>query len=157
MPATLRRQAVGASAPSQRLRQSFAAVRVSFTWLGVRKSLSADQKQQAAESFGAESAYLTAAKKLIDTSHEAFQQVTAVRNRIVSFWKGLSLPYPEQGIRLVKQEDVERFDRQMNVFKDELTQAVRNLDDHYHTLKSAAQQRLGSLYNVADYPPSLRT
>ena len=157
MPATLRRQAPGASAPSQRLRQSFAAVRVSFTWLGVRKSLSADQKAQAAESFGAEGQYLTAAKKLIDTSHEAFQQVTAVRNRITSYWKGLSLPYPEQGIRLVRQEDVERFDRQMNLFKDELTQGVRNLNDHYHALKEAAQQRLGSLYNPSDYPPSLRT
>src|SRR3954463_8390682 len=105
MPATLRRTTDGTptplSTPAERLRQSFAAVRVSFTWLGVRKSLSADQKAQAAESFGAEGQYLTAAKKLIDTSHEAFQQVTAVRNRIVCFWKGMSLPYPEQGIRLV--------------------------------------------------------
>src|SRR4051794_33572337 len=52
---------------SQRLRSNFAAVRVSFTWLGVRKTLSTEQKAQAAESFGAEGQYLSAAKKLLDT------------------------------------------------------------------------------------------
>jgi hypothetical protein len=159
MPATLRRASSGTnkvSLPSQRLRQSFAAVRVSFTWLGVRERLAADQKAQAAESCGAEGQYLSAAKKLLDTSHEAFQQVTASKTKIVSYWKGLSLPYPESGVRLIKQDDVQRFDRQMNIYKDELTVGVQNLDEHYFTLKSAAQQRLGSLFNAADYPPSLR-
>ena len=75
MSAIARRAASGT--PSQNLRMNFAAVRVSFTWLGVRKSLNTEQKAQAAESFGAEGQYLSAAKKLLDTSHEAFQQVTA--------------------------------------------------------------------------------
>lgn len=155
MPATIRR-ATSSGSPSQRLRMSFAAVRVSFTWLGVRKSLSADQKAQAAESFGAESQFLSATKKLLDTSHEAFQQVTAVKNRITSYWKGMSLPYPESAVRLIRQEDVQRFDDQMNVFRDQLQQAVHNLDRHFNTLKAAAQHRLGTLYNPADYPPTLR-
>ena len=43
------------ASPSQRLRQDAAAVRVSFTWFGVRKTLTHEQKSQAAESFGAES------------------------------------------------------------------------------------------------------
>ena len=34
--------------------------------------------------------------------------------------------------------------------------AVAQLDEHYGELKSAARQRLGNLYNSADYPPSLR-
>src|SRR5688572_190928 len=52
---------------SQRLRTNFAAARVSFTWFGVRKGLSAEQKTQAAESFGAEGQFISAAKKLLDT------------------------------------------------------------------------------------------
>lgn len=156
MPTTMRRASSVTPSPSQRLRQSFATVRVSFTWFGVRKSLSADQKAQAAESFGAEGNFLTAAKKLLDTSHDAFQQVTAIRTKILSYWKGLSLPYPESGIRLVKQEDIEQFDRNMTRYKAELAEAVQNLDQHYHALRSAAQQRLGRLYNPADYPPTLR-
>src|SRR5438067_13238379 len=84
--------------PAQQLQTRFAAARVSFTWLGMRKSLSADQKAQAAESFGAEGQYLSAAKKLLDTRHEAFKAVSSVKSRVVSYWKLMSLPYPEPGL-----------------------------------------------------------
>ena len=40
--------------PAQRLRRSTAAVRVSLKWLGVRKTLTPEQKSQAAEPFHAE-------------------------------------------------------------------------------------------------------
>ena len=62
--------------PSQRLRTTFAAARGSFTWFGVRMSLISVQKGQAAESFGAEGQFLSAAKKLLDTRDEKFQAVT---------------------------------------------------------------------------------
>lgn len=161
MPTTLRRGGAGtpaaaAPAPAQRLRSEFAAVRVSFTWLGVRKSLTSDQRAQAAESFGAEGQYLTAAKKLLDTRHEAFQQVTAVRSRITGFWRGLSLPYPEPGVRLVRRDEVPRFDHGMSVYRDELRDAVANLDGYFAAMKAAAQERLGRLYDPGDYPASLR-
>lgn len=140
----------------QRLRQNFAAARVSFTWLGVRKSLNTEQKAQAAEQFGAEGQYLSAAKKLIDTKHDAFQQVTAVRGQIISFWKALSLPYPEPAVRLIRLDEVERFNQGMTEFRRELSVAVANLDREFESLKAAARDRLGSLYNPADYPHSLR-
>lgn len=63
--------------PAQRLRTTTAAVRVSFTWLGVRKTLTAEQKAEAAEPFGAIAHFLSAGKKLIDTAHPAFKAVTA--------------------------------------------------------------------------------
>ena len=72
-----------------------AAVRVSLSWLGTRKTLTADQKEIAADAFGAEGKFLSAGKKLLDTKHPAFRTVTGVRGRIVSYWKGMSLPYPE--------------------------------------------------------------
>lgn len=144
------------NAAAQRLRNNFAAVRLSFTWLGVRKTLSADQKAQAAESFGAEGQYLSAAKKLLDTRHEAFQAVSSVRSQTISFWKGMSLPYPDPGVRLIRQEDVERFDAQMKRFREELLEAVVKLDGDFEQLKTTARQRLGRLYNPADYPASLR-
>jgi hypothetical protein len=40
-------------------------------------------------------------------------------------------------------------------FKAELDDAVRTLDQHFEELKRAAAQRLGSLFNGADYPASL--
>jgi len=144
------------TAPSQRLRTTMAAVRVSLSWLGTRKTLTADQKAVAADAFGAEGAFLSAGKKLLETKHPAFKAVTAIKGRIISYWKSMSLPYPEPGIRLIRQDKIEGFDAQMNEFKDDLDEAVVQLDEHYAELKSAARDRLGSLYNPADYPESLR-
>jgi hypothetical protein len=143
------------TSPAHRLRTTMAGVRVSISWLGVRKSLNRDQKSQAAGVFGAEGDYVSAAKKLLDTGHPAFKAVTAVRHRIISLFKGMSLPYPEPGIRLIRQDDIAVFNVQMQTLKAELHEAVERLDLHYAELRSAARQRLGSLYNDDDYPESL--
>src|SRR6476646_9165107 len=102
-----------AATPSARLRFTMAAVRLSFVWLGCRKTLSQEQKAEAADTFGAEGDYVSAAKKLLDTKHPAFKAVTAVRGRILAYWKGNSLPYPEPGIRLIRQDDIGAFNMQM--------------------------------------------
>lgn len=141
---------------ANRLRTTMAAVRVMFTWLGARKTLTQEQKSQAADTFGAERAYLSAGKKLLDTSHPAFKAVTAVRHRVIAYWKGVSLPYPESGIRLIRQDDISAFTVQMTSHKVELDEAVIQLDERYDELKSAARRRLGSLYNATDYPATLR-
>ena len=144
------------AASAQRLRRTTAAVRVSLRWLGVRKTLTPEQKSRAAESFGAESEYLSARKKLLDTRHAAYKEVVAVRGRILAYWKGVTLPFPEPGIRLLRHDHIEAFHQKMLDFRNELHGAVTNLDDRYEEIQSAAKQRLGRLYNPADYPPSLQ-
>jgi hypothetical protein len=141
---------------SQRLRTTMAAVRVMFTWLGIRKTLSPDQKSQAADTFGAERTYLSAGKKLLDTAHPAFKAVTSVRSQIIAYWRSQSLPYPEPGIRLIRQDAISAFMMQLTTLKQDLHEAVTQLDARYDELKSAARIRLGSLYNPTDYPASLR-
>lgn len=145
-----------ASTSAQRLRGSTAAVRVSLRWLGVRKTLTPEQKTQAAETFDAESDFLSARKKLLDTSHPAYKEVTTVRGRVIAYWKALTLPYPEPGVRLIKQSQIEAFDEAMQSLRTELDQAVAKLDERYGELRAAARQRLGSLYDPDDYPPSLK-
>ena len=150
-----RPSSLSTTTPAQRLRTTMAAVRLSFTWFGVQKSLTAAQKAQAAETFDAEGQFLSATKKLIDTRHVAYRAVTAVRGKIESFWKSQSLPFPEAGVRLIKQDQVEAFARQVDDYKVELDDAVAELDRHFGDLKRAARDRLGSLFNEADYPDSL--
>ena len=140
---------------AQRLRTTMAAVRLSIAWLGVRKTLSPEQRSRAADTFGAEGDYLSVGKKLLDTKHPAFQAVTGVKTKAISLWKGMTLPYPDSGIRLIRQQDIETFDAQMQVIKAELEEAVSTLDEHYAELKSAARERLGSLYCESDYAESL--
>ena len=141
--------------PSDRLRTTMAAARLSFTWLGVRKTLTAAQKNQAADSFGAEGKFLSAGKKMLDTSHQAFKAVTAIRGRAVAYWKGVSLPFPEPGIRLIRQDVIAEFDQQVAEFREELNDAVGELDRHYDELRSVAGERLGDLFDISDYPTSL--
>ena len=141
--------------PSQWLRETAAAVRVSFMWMGVRKTLTQEQKNQAAESFGAEGDFLSARKKLLDTKHTAYKAVTAVRGKVIAFWKSLTLPFPEPGVRLIRQHEVERFNQRMTDFRTELEDAVHTLNQHFEELKTAACRRLGDLFDANDYPRSL--
>ena len=147
--------AQSANSTAQHLRTTMAAVRVSLQWLGVRKTLTPEQRNQAADTFGATGDFFSAGKKLLDTQHPSFKAVTAVKNKAVGFWKSLTLPFPEGGIRLIRQDRVEEFDTQMQEFQAELTEAVTTLDRHYAELKSAARDRLGTLFNESDYPASL--
>jgi hypothetical protein len=159
-PATRRGQAATeasaeTSRAAERLRTTTAAMRLSFTWFGTRKTLSPQQKARAAESFGAEGDYLSAGKKLFDVRHPKFRAVTQVRGRCVQFWKSMSLPFPEPGVRLIKRDDIGEVDARMTRFKSDLEEAVAELDRHYGELKAAARERLGDLYSASDYPASL--
>ena len=72
---------------ADRLRQTMLAIRLSFTWFGVRRTLPVAQRTKAAESFGASHSFLSAGKKLLDTREPAFRAVTAIRNSAVKFLK----------------------------------------------------------------------
>src|ERR1700731_463060 len=92
--------------PAQRLRRTAAAVRVSLHWWGTHKSLTTQQKEEVGIAYDADARFLTAGKKIIDVRHEAFRRLTSLRTRLVSYWRGLSLPYTEPGIRLIRQSDI---------------------------------------------------
>ena len=113
------------------------------------------QKNQAADSFGAEGKFLSAGKKLLDTTHPAYKAVTTIRGRTIAYWKGVSLPFPEPGIRLIQQHSIHEFDAHIAGFRDELDDAVLELDRHYDELRMAARERLGELFDSSDYPASL--
>lgn len=152
-------QDFGSNTPSQtaadRIRHNFAACRIKFRWLGTSKTLSADQKSQAAESFGAEGDSISAGKKLIDTKYESYKALTSIKSKINSFWKSNSLPYPEPGIRLIKQDRIDEFNAMLEDYREQLGAGVRILDDHFMEIKEAARIRLGDLFDASDYPSSL--
>ena len=130
--------AANTAAAAERLQREFAAVRVSFTWFGVRKTLTTEQRAEAAEHFGADGPFLSAAKKLLDTKDPAYRAVTSVRGQILAYWRGLTLPYPDPGVRLIRQDAVGAFDGRMAELRDELDGAV---DGARPTLRAA--QALG--------------
>lgn len=159
MPRVLNRPAAArpSRTPAEQLRATMAALRVSFMWFGIRKTLTPEQRSQAAESFGAEGQFLSAGKKLLDSKHPAFRAVNAVKHEVVTYWRGVSLPFPEPGIRLIRQQDVSAVQVQLTTLKAELTEAVEQLEQQFDAMKATARERLGSLFNPTDYPDSLRS
>jgi hypothetical protein len=143
-------------APAQRLRRTAAAVRVHFNWWGVHRTLTAQQKEEVGDACGADARLLSAGKKIIDVRHPAIRRLTSIRSRVVHYWRGLTLSYVEAGVRLIRQADIQRFVHNMDGFRDELVGAETDVDAAYDALKADARERLGRLYNPADYPPVVR-
>jgi hypothetical protein len=145
-----------AASPAQRLRRIAAAVRVHFTWWGTHRTLTSQQKEEVGAAYSADARLLTAGKKLVDTKHEAIRKLTSLRSRVASYWRGLTLPYTEPGVRLIRQSDIEAFVHKMEGHRDELVQAEAELNMVYEQVKADARRRLGRLYNVNDYPLEIR-
>ena len=78
-----------------------------------------------------------------------------MKSRITSYWKGVSLPFPEPGVRLIRQSQIDAFNNQMIDFQQDLAEAAGQLNDHYYELRANAREQLGSLFNEDDYPASL--
>jgi hypothetical protein len=67
--------------------------------------------------YTADACFLTAGKKLVDVRHEAFRKLTSLRTRVVNYWRGLTLPYVEAGVRLIRQSDIEAFVHTLEGFR----------------------------------------
>ena len=142
--------------PEQRLRITTAGCRVRFTWFGVEKSLTPEQRARVAERFDAAPRSLAATKKLLDTRHPAFRALTAVRGQIDAYWRSMTLPFPEPCIRLIPVDRVDEFNRRMAAYSAELRDAAAGLEQAFDDLKADAARRLGSLFEPSDYPANLR-
>lgn len=140
---------------AREMRQNMGAVKLSFSWMGTQRKLSDAQTKQAADTFDAATELVKASKRLIDTKHPAYRAATAIKSQAQAFWRGITLPYPQEGIRLIRQQDVEAFETKMREFKDQLAAASANLQLEYESIKTAAREKLGQLYNPNDYPATL--
>ncbi len=145
-----------ADAPAQRLRRIAAAVRVMLHWWGVHRSLTQQQKEEVGLTYAADARLVTAGKKLLDTRHEAFRRLTSIKTRLINYWRGITLPYTEPGMRLIRQPDIEPFVHTMTGFRDELAEAESELGAAYEEIKADARHRLGRLFDPSDYPTEVR-
>jgi hypothetical protein len=123
---------------------------------GIHRTLTAQQKEEVGATWSADARLLTAGKKLIDTKHEAVRKLTSLRSRVASFWRGLTLPYTEPGVRLIRPSDIEAFVQKREGLRDELVQAEAELNAVYEQVKADARRRLARLYNVPAYMKTTR-
>lgn len=140
---------------ANRLRTTMAAVKLAFTWLGVRKTLAPEQRTTAARAFHADRELLSASKLILDTRNPAYRAVAAVRSEASSYWRTVTLPFPEAGIRLLPQNSLSLFANTMAGYREKLQEAAQELSAQYDVMKTEAQRRLGTLFNPSDYPTTL--
>jgi hypothetical protein len=136
---------------AQRLRQQTVACRLRLEKLGTRKALSAEQRKEAAQPFGADHKSLSASKKLLDTRDPAFRAVKAVLARAKTHWKTMTTPFPEPGIRLIRKNAVDTFNIFMKQCAADLNEAVAVLQERYPELRERAAVALGDLFDDSDY------
>jgi hypothetical protein len=134
------------------LRKQTLACRLRREKLGTRKALTRDQIRTAAGEFDADAKFLSASKRILDTKDPSYKAVTAIIRRAVSFWKSLTTPYPEPGVRLIRKDRVELFGQKLTELSAELNAAVDALQERYADLRELARQKLGDLFNDDDYP-----
>lgn len=137
------------------LASDWAGIRLSFSRMGTRKTLSKGQRQTAADPFNAEADSLSASKKLIDTKDGAVKKVTAVLGKARETWQAATLPYPEAGVRMIRRDRIDDLTATLAECREELTAAVDELEERYAILREDARQRLGDLFDPSDYPPHL--
>ncbi len=70
---------------AQRLRTTMAAVRLSFTWLGARRTFAPEQRSTADRTFHADRELLSASKLILDN-----RAVAAVSSEASSYWRAVS-------------------------------------------------------------------
>lgn len=138
-----------------KLRAETTAIKFSHTKFGVRRSLTPDQLNAAALTFGAKAQYLSAAKRLLDTRHEAFRACTEIIAQARAFWVSMTVPYPEPGIRLIRRDRLSTLQQRMDDFQVELEAGRKKLREYYGELRRMAKDRLGDLFNADDYPADI--
>ena len=55
----------------------------------------------------------------------------------------MSLPFPEPGVRLISRDKIDEFVSLMEEYRDELAEAVANLDRHYGELEAGRRRAAG--------------
>jgi hypothetical protein len=137
---------------AEHLACDWGACRVSFTWMGTRKALTKEQKETTAECFGANPKWLSGSKKLWNTANKAYRAVTDVKKQIREYWEGNTLPYVEDGVRLIRQDRIDQFNDTMREFRRNLGIAVIYLDQTMDELIREARGLLGDTFDRANYP-----
>lgn len=137
--------------PAERLRRTCTACKLTQHRWGTSKSFSSNQKERVAEFLGATKKRLSAGKRLINTKNAHYTKVVAVLAKVKAEWTDRTLPYVEDGVRLMRNQDIQLFQDYVQNCQAELNDAVNELREHWKEVVDEAREELGQLFNPKDY------
>jgi hypothetical protein len=130
-------------------------VRLQFSKFGVRRALGAEQVARAARVFQADQKLMSAGKQILNSKDPVWLAVTGPIGKARLFWRTMTVPYPVKGIRLLRRDMIPTFDQTLESFARDLAAAKKELEAAYVSLRLEAQNRLGQLFDQADYPETV--
>lgn len=128
---------------------------LSVHWWGISKQAGVEILSSVADTFGANRKFLKIEKKLINIKNIYYKNLCETKGAIIQYWKQITLPYVENGVRLIKKDLVDTFEKRMETLKLDLQDRVLDLSNNYEQLKQESQTALQGLFNPGDYPESL--
>jgi hypothetical protein len=138
------------------LRREGIAVRLKIGRFGFSRAFDVEQRERAAEEFGASPEVVSARKTILDRRSDAVRAISAVLADAQNYWRSMTIQWPEPGVRIMRREKVSEFNTRMDQFLDELQNAVVAADAVYQSeLLPAAREKLGELFDASDYPTTL--
>ena len=120
---------------------------------GQTLNVSAQAKQEMAETQDASEKSLVAKKLLVEKSKQPKQMKEVLRqlSQIRQLWMLWTMPSTEDGVRIIRLDKAQDFQTEMEKRADKLRTALDELTAIREEIKSQAQQDLQKLYNPADY------
>lgn len=89
-------------------------------------------------------------KKLLPKAHE-LEAISSVSSRVRKFFTSQTLPWFNDGTRILSGENYMDFTKEIKQFKNEFNDCVVSFERAYPQLQKQAQVKLGKLYNKEEY------
>ena len=103
----------------------------------------------------AEEDSITAGKMIYDTRLPAIRAINSKRGEIKEWWEEETLPYAQDGVRLLPKNRVEWFNARMQLRRQELFILAADVQYQRDLIVEDAMKRLGEAFNLLNYPDDL--
>lgn len=133
-----------------------ACLRFSPWWVPA-KTLTLDEREEAAEAMGAQPRYVKGQKSLIDTRHPAWARLEQFRRAVKQWWEMASMPYIIPNVRLIPRANRQAMFAKVAERAEEFQELVGKLQDAREELIEAARGNLGRAFDPTAYPSDFRT
>ena len=94
-------------------------------------------------------------KQLIDKNDGAYKEIQAISNEIQAYRQAKTLPWLEDGIRILPSNLYVEFAEHMRDFRTRYDHAVMQFQREYESIKNKAKVSLNGLYKEEDYPNNI--
>lgn len=143
---------------TEMLKRDYMAVGLSFRpWWSPTRTVDKFNQHVMATSVKADTHSVGGTKKIFDYRLKPIQHINSIKTSITVHFERLTLPYPADGVRLLKKSDLDGLKTRVDNWYNDVRQAAMAVQAARASILEDAMRRLGDTYKVTDYPADLST